>query len=272
MQKASKSSCKLWQMWMGYLSVTHWFLTRLWRGWGSAAEHWEKDQLLSWVSFSSLWHFPSLTLPCCLPFVNLFIMDSVPLIFILLHAIIDYLIRTTLAVLGHFSPFKLELRQRYCSQQIPKGCYGRWKCSHTWILKNFLCHCFAPGRRVGWKASSFILNLTRTRVGVPRDLTLTGLLSNFFNEEEFLFQPCCKQKTAAVNALSGKGLRMRYGLTEVKGKTSIISTPFFPPPQFLWQLCWWKVASSQISCTLQLLFVNSGRGRSVTGLHNNGWF
>lgn len=111
--------------------------------------------------------------------------------------------------------------------------YGRWKCSHTWILKNFLCHCFAPGRRVGWKASSFILNLTGTRVGVPRRLTLTELLSNFFNEEEFLFEPCCKQKTAAVNALSGKGLRMRYGLSEVKGKTSVIFTPFFPPPQFL---------------------------------------
>lgn len=70
--------------------------------------------------------------------------------------------------------------------------------------------------------------------------TITELLSNFFNEEEFLFQPCCKQKTAAVNALSGKGLRMRYGLIEVKGKTSIIFTPFFPPPQFLWKLCWWK--------------------------------
>lgn len=152
----------------------------------------------------------------------------------------------------------------------------RWKCSHTWILKNFLYHCFAPGRRVGWKAPSFILNLVWTRIGVPRDLTLMELLSNFFNEEEFLFQSCCKQKTAAVNALLGrgwsKGLRMRYGLTEVKGKTSIIFTPFFPPPQFLWKLCWWKVASSQISCILKLLFVNSGREKYITGLHNAGRF
>lgn len=101
----------------------------------------------------------------------------------------------------------------------------RWKCSLTWILKNSLCHCFAPGRRVGWKVSSFILNLTWTRLGVPKDLTLTELLSNVFNEEEFLFQPCCKQKTAAVNALLGKGLSMSCGLTEVEGKPSIIFHP-----------------------------------------------
>lgn len=77
----------------------------------------------------------------------------------------------------------------------------RCKCSNRWILKHFAQLHFAPGRRVSWRAWSYTLNVIGTRTGVPRDLTLTELLSNFFNEEEFLIQLWCKEVTAAVNAL-----------------------------------------------------------------------
>lgn len=101
------SPCKLWQM----LMVALLWLTGSSLGCGGDGAVLLRieirTQLLSWVIFSSVWHFLSLTLPCYSPLVTLFIVDSVPLIFILLYATIDYSTKATPAVLGHFCPFKL---------------------------------------------------------------------------------------------------------------------------------------------------------------------
>lgn len=126
--------------------------------------------------------------------------ESLLLIFILLYANNDALLYQCCCSEMFFS-----LQTIANTKNVITQTEYRWKCTNIWILKHFLCPHFAPGRGVSWKASSYTLNATWMRIEVPRDLTLTELLSYFFNEEEFLFQLWGKQKTAAANTLQGNG-------------------------------------------------------------------